>query len=266
MKKIFGYLLSGLLAVSCGYDRFGVAGRGDLEGSGTLPDADIALLREHFYGEPFVVRDALTIGGYVVSDDRAGNFFRSFVIDDGSGAIEVRAGFYDLHAYCQRGRRVTIRVGGLAVGMYNGVLQLGAGVNGWSAYRVEEFGTRILLDGYLERDTLFRQVAPLELGIGELRERHCGRLVRIADLWCSGTPAAWADTGSVTVVPATGTVWFRDGAGDSVAVVTSGYASFAGDAVPAGRVALTGVLMYGKFGGTREGFALKIRDTDDVER
>ncbi len=35
MKKIFGYLLSGLLAVSCGYDRFGVAGRGDLEGGGT---------------------------------------------------------------------------------------------------------------------------------------------------------------------------------------------------------------------------------------
>lgn len=52
---------------------------------------------------------------------------------------------------------------------------------------------------------------------------------------------------------------------DSVAVVTSGYASFAGDTVPAGRVTLTGILMYGKFGGTREVFALKLRDGNDVE-
>lgn len=56
---------------------------------GTLPDADLALLREHFYGDPFVVQEDLTVGGYVVSDDRAGNFFRSFIIDDGSGAVEI---------------------------------------------------------------------------------------------------------------------------------------------------------------------------------
>ena len=47
--------------------------------------------------------------------------------------------------------------------------------------------------------------------------------------------------------------------------MTSGYASFAGDTVPAGRVTLTGILMYGKFGGTREVFALKLRDGNDVE-
>ncbi|HAD56168.1 MAG TPA: hypothetical protein DCG00_01680 [Alistipes sp.] len=75
----------------------------------------------------------------------------------------------------------------------------------------------------------------------------------------------WADTGAESGMPATGTVWFRDAAGDSVAVVTSGYASFAGDTVPAGRVTLTGILMYGKFGGTREVFALKLRDGNDVE-
>ena len=116
MKKIFVCILSGVLTVACGYDRFGTLGPGDLEGSGTLPDADLALLREHFYGDPFVVQEDLTVGGYVVSDDRAGNFFRSFIIDDGSGAVEIRAGFYDLHAYCQRGRRIVIHARGLAVG------------------------------------------------------------------------------------------------------------------------------------------------------
>ena len=175
MKKIFVCILSGVLTVACGYDRFGTLGPGDLEGSGTLPDADLALLREHFYGDPFVVQEDLTVGGYVVSDDRAGNFFRSFIIDDGSGAVEIRAGFYDLHAYCQRGRRIVIHARGLAVGMYNGVVQLGAGVNDWSAYRVEEFGSRVLLDRCMERDTLFREVPPLEPGIGGLEERYCGR-------------------------------------------------------------------------------------------
>ena len=234
-------------------------------GASTLPDADLALLREHFYGDPFVVQEDLTVGGYVVSDDRAGNFFRSFIIDDGSGAVEIRAGFYDLHAYCQRGRRIVIHARGLAVGMYNGVVQLGAGVNDWSAYRVEEFGSRVLLDRCMERDTLFREVPPLEPGIGGLEERYCGRLVRIAEVCRSGGPVTWADTGAESGMPATGTVWFRDAAGDSVAVVTSGYASFAGDTVPAGRATLTGILMYGKFGGTREVFALKLRDGNDVE-
>ena len=147
----------------------------------------------------------------------------------------------------------------------NGVVQLGAGVNDWSAYRVEEFGSRVLLDRCMERDTLFREVPPLEPGIGGLEERYCGRLVRIAEVCRSGGPVTWADTGAESGMPATGTVWFRDAAGDSVAVVTSGYASFAGDTVPAGRVTLTGILMYGKFGGTREVFALKLRDGNDVE-
>lgn len=33
MKKIFVCILSGVLTVACGYDRFGTLGPGDLEGS-----------------------------------------------------------------------------------------------------------------------------------------------------------------------------------------------------------------------------------------
>ncbi len=266
MKKWCIYAALLLVPVSCGYDRFGTLGVGDMEGTQTIPDAGIALLREHYYGEPYVVREDMTVGGYVVSDDRPGNFFRSFIIDDGSGAVEVRAGFYDLHALFPRGRRVVVRLRGLAVGMYDGVVQLGAGVNDWSSYRVEEFGSRVLLDRYVQRDTVFRQTEPLELGIGSLEERYCGRLVRVSGLCRSGGSTTWADTGAGGGTPATGMVWFRDAVGDSVVVVTSGYASFAGDSVPAGKVALTGILVYGKFDGTRDGFALKLRDTEDVER
>lgn len=74
----------------------------------------------------------------------------------------------------------------------------------------------------------------------------------------------WAQPADGDMQPETGTAMFRDIDGGRIAVVTSGYAAFAGERIPTGKVTLTGILMYGKFDGGSDCFALKFRDLDDV--
>ncbi len=86
----FSLLIAALLS-GCGYN--------DLD---RLPHAanqrvtanlSIGQLHEWYDGEGVrLVGDDFVIGGHVTADDKSDNFYRSFVIQDATGAIEVRAG------------------------------------------------------------------------------------------------------------------------------------------------------------------------------
>lgn len=65
------------------------------------------------------------VSGNVTTSDREGNFFRSFFIEDETGAVEIRAGLYDLHAVYRLGQQVTVVADSLTLGLTGGVLQLG---------------------------------------------------------------------------------------------------------------------------------------------
>lgn len=255
-----------MMLVSCGYDDFGRSAAPDFSGTVGLPNADLSLLYLNYHGEPFTLKDDVVFSGTIVADDGSGNFFRSFIIDDGTGAVEVRAGYYDLHDIYFRGRRIVIHAQGLAVGMYNGVIQIGLGINAYTPYRVEEFGMPVVLEKYVERDTGRYEPEPLPVEISSLDALMCGRVVKTGRVVAvPENPRYWAHPESDGVEAQTGTVVFRDFRGDSIAVVTSAYASFAGGEVPQNSVTLTGILMYGKFGAAKERFIIKLRDEKDVE-
>lgn len=252
---------------ACGYDDFRNNGAADFPGTESLPNADLSLLYDHYYGEPFTVKEDMVFEGYVIADDGSGNFFRSFIIDDGTSAAEVRAGYYDLHTVYPVGRRIILHAKALGVGKYNGVIQIGVGINSYTPYRVEEFGARAVLEKYVERDVNRYYPDPLPVDAGSLSADMCGRLVRTAKvIRTPDSPQRWAQPEGEGIEAEAGTVVFSDVRGDSIAVVTSGYATFAGATVPSDSVSLTGILMYGKFGGTKERFVLKLRDEYDVQR
>ena len=263
MKRIAVWLACCWVAVSCGYDRFDPLSADDLPEVTALPNADLATLRAYGQETAQTVAEDLVVEGYVTSDDRTGNFYLSFFIEDATGAAEIRAGMYDLFRYVPRGRRVVLHLKGLAIGRYDGVVQIGAYADG---DRVAEFGARAILDGCLERDVRFRHETPLRQRIALLDETMCGRLVRIGPVRRTAeSPERWAQPETDTEAPQSGTVAFRDGAGDTVRVVTSGYADFAGGLVPSDSVTLTGILLHGPFDGSRTCFALELRDEEDVE-
>ena len=234
--------------------------------AGIESNTNIGDLTSQYTGAPLPIHDSVVVGGFVTTSDVSGNFYRSFMIEDETGAVEVMAGLYDLHATYHCGQRVLVRCEGLTLGAAVGVPQLGLAGSG--SYQTGYLAQHLIVAGrYLLRDNVFINPAPREIRIGELESALCGRLIIIRDIQLDSNQGdTWALTGAMTGgTPQTAYRQFKDIAGDSINVVTSGYATFAASPLPAGRVSLTGILQYGPRGSGRSVYLLKLRDLNDVE-
>ncbi len=230
----------------------------------SLPGLSLGELREYLHGEAQITfTDDIVLSGRVVSSDRAGNFYNTFFIDDGTGAAEIMAGMPDLAATYRPGQRVAVSGRGLAVGWRDGVMQIGLPPEPGNRFATGYFYHPVVIGAWVTAERSVEPERPLDVGIDGLSAGMCGRLVRIASLRADPDPGGggWAQT---QPAPATGYVKFRDSRADSITVITSGYASFARAPVPAGEVTLTGILFYGRGGGSRNHFMLKLRDENDI--
>ena len=123
MKRPVVIALLALCSLSCGCrDRFDVP---DTPADAPAANITIASLHAFLHAETVVVREELTVGGTVVSSDEAGNFYRTLVLDDGTGGAELRIAEYNLYTICPSGCRLTVSLRGCALGERNGVLQIG---------------------------------------------------------------------------------------------------------------------------------------------
>ncbi len=233
-----------------------------------LPNVTLGDLRTYYHGEAeLTIADDIELSGRVVSSDRAGNFYNTFFIDDGTGSAEIMAGMPDLDAVYRPGQRVSIRAKGLAVGWRDGVMQLGLPPEPGNRFATGYFYHPVVIGAWVTAERSVEPVEPLEVSLGELSVELCGRPVRIAGLVAEAGQegATWAQA---IPSPVTGYVKFRAASGmaaaESISVVTSGYASFAQAPVPTGEVTLTGILFYGSGGSSRDQFLLKLRDETDI--
>jgi hypothetical protein len=233
------------------------------------PNVSIGDLRDYYYdevageGAELTIADDIVISGRVVSSDLAGNFYNTFFIDDGTGAVEIMAGMPDLDATYRPGQRVSVRARGLAVGWRDGAMQLGLPPEPGNSFATGYFYHPAVIRAYVSAERDVAPVAPVETSPEALDNTMCGRLVRIEGLGID--PLSTAETWARTLPePTTGYVKFRLSPADSITVVTSGYASFALAPVPREKVALTGILFYGKGGSSKEHYLLKLRDEKDI--
>lgn len=203
----------------------------------------------------------IIIGGYVTSSDKAENFYKSFTIEDATGGTEIMAGLYDTHNIYPIGTYVTVHLAGCAIGEHYGVMQVGLPAASYSTFPTEYFASQVLLDKHLRRYDIVRPTAPLPLTLRSIQKSHCGELVSIgplthnadesASLWEGNSDGRWS-----------GYNIFEDDNGDRVAVYTSEYANYADNKIPSGKIALIGIVQYGKVGG-KEYFMIKMRDEKD---
>ena len=220
--------------------------------SATAQAANIAIADLHaMLGDRKVIIDQdIIIGGYVTSSDKASNFHRTFIIEDASGGAEIMAGLYDLHNIYPEGYYITANLKGCAIGEQLGVMQIGMPAASYSYYPTDYFASRAVIDKYIKRYNLRRDVAPLPLTIEELTPLHCGRLVNIGRLTAT-EQGIW-----------NGYKIFTDDNGQHIAVYTSEYADYAQKPLLGGCVSITGILQYGKVEG-EEYYIIKMRDEKD---
>lgn len=230
-----------------------------------VPTMDIATLRGLYYDRPVEITGGVVLRGSVTASDESGNFYRSFMLEDATGAVEIRAGLYDMHNVYRTGARVVVAARSLTLGMEDALLQLGLGSDGRGG--VGYMDHRAVAERYLFRTGESSDVVPETLPVSGLRDEKVGCLVRIEGLRLDppcDTTWALPSVLSATGVPRSADLKFRTPTGDSLYVFTSGYASFAAERVPVGPLRITGILLRGKVNG-RSVYRLKIRDLYDVE-
>ena len=244
-----------------------LSGCGDFDApapQNALPEAAniaIADLRRMVGERSVDIQEAITIGGYVTSSDRASNFYKTFTIEDATGGVEIMAGLYDLHNIYPEGYYVTVKLQGLTLCKHYGLMQVGRKAESYSSYPTEYFASRILLDRYVTRYDVRNPIAPKPLHIKELRQSDCGRLVCISNLHCVSNQ--YADAYGVNGDGCwQGYNVFADESGNLIAVYTANYADYANTAVPAGNLTITGILQYGELD-SKEIFMIKMRNEND---
>jgi len=203
------------------------------------------------------------IAGVVTADDRSGNFYRSIVLQDATGGIAVlleRTGLYNDYPI---GRKVYIKVKGLMLGDYRGLIQLGADVDISNPADLTLAGIAAsLFSKYLVKGSLNNVVVPTSVNSTQLttalQDPYQNTLIRLTDVEFEAvdSSATYANakariTGSYRLLACTDTV---------IAVRTSAYATFAGIQLPAGNGTATGI--YTIFNSEKQ---LMLRDTADLQ-
>ncbi|RSC94783.1 DUF5689 domain-containing protein [Tenacibaculum singaporense] len=210
-----------------------------------------------YNGNPVEFVEDVTVYGYVVSDDREGNFFKSIIIQDKpenpTVGLEVRIDDTNLGARYNVGRKIYIKLKGLALSKYFASFQIGV-LNGNSTDRID---ANDYID-FIDRSSEIAEIVPTNLTIGELTDNHINTLVKIEGLQSEEKGLTYADPDPDNTF-SVNRYFTSCETFESIIMRTSGFATFKSYPIPDKKGSVTAIL--NKF---RSDYQLFIRDTNDV--
>lgn len=158
-------------------------GKADVYTPETLtPNMSIRDLKALYGKKPVYISDDIIIGGQVISDDKAGNIYRSIYIQDETAAIEVKLGKTGLYNDYKLGQWVYVKCSGLTLGAYSGMLQLGY-EDPSGEYETAYIDVQYIIDTHIMRGELGEPVQPKTVAEADLKkEENLGRYVELKGL------------------------------------------------------------------------------------
>lgn len=203
--------------------------------------------------------DNQIITGVVVANDESDNFYKSIVIQDSTAGITIRLDGLGLAADYPLGKRLFVRLNGLWLGEYGGMLQLGGAIDQSNPLFPElipipsPLFSKVILNGGIEKMPL-----PMLIRFEQLKDTMQSRLITIdsIEFTASDTAKTFSDINNKATVSHT----LRICNSGSLYLRTSGFASFAAIKTPRGNGKITGI--YSVFGSQKQ---LMIRDTSDIQ-
>lgn len=202
-------------------------------------------------GTPTEVTEDWIIEGIVVADDKSGNFYKSIVIQDSTGGLEVRLDATGLYNDYPVGRKIWIKCQGLFVGDYSGKPQIVGNVAGDAI-------AQVLIPNHIFRGPLNQTVTPAVRTITQLTDADVNTLIKLENV--EFTAADMSKTYADAVNKMSVNLNITDCNSNLVLLRTSGYADFAGINVPDSSGSI--VAVYSVFGTDKQLF---IRDQNDVD-
>ena len=217
-----------------------------------------SLYASHLSGNSEKFVDDEIITGIVTANDANDNFYKTIVLQDSTAAISIRMDGFGLSANYPVGMRIMVKLNGMWMGEYGGMLQLGGGVDRSNPLFTELipvpaglFGKHFFPAGMAELPL------PLDITYNELHDSLHSRLIRLNNIEFGATDTSKPFGDAINKITASRSLKFCGGG--TVYLRSSGFASFAAVKTPSGSGSITGI--YSEFGSQKQ---LMIRDTNDV--
>ena len=189
------------------------------------------------------------VEGYVISSDKAGNFFEEVLIQDKvenpTFGIKVLVDVNPLFTSYEVGRKIYVRLQGLTIGIDNGVLTLGvAAGDGLEKIPAPLQNTQIL------RSSVVGTLVPKVISLTELYDRNTNQYVTIQDAQFNRTEVL-SNSLTYAAEPTDefdGERTLESCAGGQIVFSTSTFSDFKGLTMPSGRGTIVGILNKNFFG------------------
>ena len=212
-----------------------------------------------YAGETIQIQQDLIIEGYVISSDKAGNFFGSLHFQDSpvfpTEGLQIEIDLMDTHLFFNEGTKILIKLKGLYFGKSKLIYKIG-GV-------FEAFGTETVgrLPANLVQQHIFLscedvpEIRPSAVTIKDLDDRMLNSLVKLEELELieEEQHQVYANEEQETERILT------DCTGNTILLLNSGYSDFHNELMPSGNGSIIGVLHK-----ANRDYQLIIRDTSDI--
>lgn len=253
MKRFAAILMLLLLFFSSCYDNHEGAQPTDLS---ERDNCDISQLLSRCQEGIYLVTTDMVCECRVTSSDREGNFYRSIVVEDGSGGAEIKLGIYNTASQYPVGLTIKLRLNGTAIMLENGVLQVGLPPLPHDD-SPREMAAKAVIEEHIVRTDSVEPVEPLLCDIASLNASICGRFITIKNLHY--TPAEGEEKSTLE-----GYSRFTDEDGNSISIFVSPYADFATNSVSTETVSVQGILYLETVERNEKQFVIKPRFKDDI--
>lgn len=207
-----------------------------------------------------IAEDAV-VAGVVVMDDRTGNYYKKFVIQDSTGGLEINLDQNNIYNDYPVGRKVYVKCKGLFLASYGGMKQMGIGIDEQQSIVPIPFtqASNYIVKANYPNPIKVDTVSYDELADPSLNTARLNTIVAIKNAEFAATDAfkPYTDPSSTTnrTLEACGTTTNK-----KIVVRTSNFARFRGAEIPAGNGVVVG--LYTKYNTTAQ---LILRDTTDVQ-
>ena len=229
----------------------------NLYNHGLTANIKIADLKAMYKSAPVQITQDLIVEGYVCSSDKEGNIFKTLYIQDETGGLPIVIDQSNINNMYRVGRKILIKLKGLYIGNYSGLVQLGMSPEAGQASPARIPAT--VVSDYIVKDYEVKDIEPELVTISQIasREELIGKLVRINNVQFAAPDATYA------IETASTNRSIEDENGSSIILRNSNYATFALLPLPTGSGSITAVLSVYVTGSTKT-YQLLIRDTADV--
>ncbi|WP_271405734.1 DUF5689 domain-containing protein [Tenacibaculum soleae] len=211
-----------------------------------------------YQGSLIEFEEDITTFGYVISNDKEGNFYKSIIIQDApenpSVGFEILIDDFNLNARYAIGRKIFINLKGLFLNKKNDAYQIG--VENTFRNGVDKIGPNDYVH-YIDRTSEIATIVPIELTTTQITDTHINTLVNINNLQSETQGLTYANASNTDTVDR---IFTSCDSFDTITLTTSGYSDFKALFIPDKKGNITAVLNKLDLE-----YQLFIRDTNDVQ-